>query len=234
MSNKKCYIIALMTSSIIIISAIAFSMFRFKYLSVGDISSLLKFLIVLSLPPIFCVGGLFIEKLKRATLRSALQIINGIVLLFSSFILLFGIIFLIIASPFESKTFNINNYLKMDKYVEIFDFAFFPNKELAENNSEQYFYRYSYTVDPDFDVFLKVTFTSRNFQEEEARIKKTYADAEKINYDKYYEYRIIAEDNGHSYHFGLVRFFKDGCTIEYIHSYSMDYDETKPRLFEAT
>jgi len=94
--------------------------------------------------------------------------------------------------PFvESETNYYMDYLKVDSYVtsrmadEIYEL--FPShipsdvlKNVSDEDSITYYYRYSDVIDSECDIFAEWSLTDAEFEKEIARIKSTFPDAETV------------------------------------------------------
>ena len=84
------------------------------------------------------------------------------------------------ASPFYSETSNTAHYLKVDEYVEEVSKTlhdFFPD----DTRPEEYYYRYMYCIDPNFEIYAEWTLSLEEIEAEKQRISALF-DAQKDIY----------------------------------------------------
>lgn len=129
------------------------------------------------------------------------------------------------SSPFSSQTEDINNYLKLDGFVEDFSsHDIFPESISASAENIQYFYRYRNIMEEDFDIYLKLSLSKPEFDAEKMRLMQQYPNAEIVEKENgVIDYRIHFEDQ-RSYYYEFVSFSQEDLTIEYICSYSLEGD----------
>lgn len=208
------------------VSSLLFCSFKYPY--VADWGFLFQMSLYCNIPVLlsimYIVMYLLIKKWLKKRMKIALTIIITILImiLFFSFSLK-NILLMGFASPFGSQTTNINNYLKLDSFVEEFSsYDIFPDRIPESAKNTHYFYRYRRIVEQDFDIYLKVDLPKAEFEAEKARIEKQYPNAKIIEKNnESVEYQISYEETG-NYYYKFVSFSEKNLTVEYVTSYSLE------------
>ena len=201
--------------------------FSFDYPYVEDWGLLLQLLLYCNIPALLAAGYIplyiffrrWLKKWMRVTLTCAISALIIFVSL-SSFRLLF---LMSLTPPFASKTENIDNYLKLDRYFEdgLKD-SIFPISIPESATNMHYFYRFRDTVEEDYDIYLRVTLSEVEFQKEKTRIVTNFPEAEIVETESgAVEYRIAYIHQG-IYYYNFVSFSEADLTVTYVIAYSLE------------
>lgn len=150
------------------------------------------------------------------------------------------------ASPFYSETSNPAHYLKVDAYVEKYSnhlHDFFPE----DTRPEEYYYRYMYCVDPNYEVYAEWTLSPEEIEAEKLRISALF-DAQKDFYtvetiqqgaftclcliSSYGEKPFALQGNSQYYEHTIFAFDEATGRMRYIRNEGVDVPEDDlPRCF---
>lgn len=203
--------------------------FSFKYPYVENFEALLKIFLYSNIPaclaivyiPVYLILRRWLKKWMKITLTVIITILIFFTFQFSlRFMLIMGT-----ASPFASQTNDVNNYLKVDRYVEeVSKIDIFPKEIPDAATNVHYFYRYRHIIEADYDVYLKTNLPKEEFQKEKERIVSQYPNVEIVKKENgYVDYRV-AFDHPNSYYYNFASFNEADLTVMYTVSYSLEGD----------
>ena len=220
--TKKGIIITITICISLMLLSIIINYKRVKYPYINEnLVSIFKYLFTYLIPIIICIIYYLIKKDNK-------YIRWLFVLLMSVFSLIVVVQFFICISIyplFESRTTNIDNYLKFDS--NLYNISFMP-KDLSSYEVKEYNYRYRHSVsDIRYDVYLEIKANEEEYQLIYNDISNNGRSVMKT--DK--EYFLVGEGNGafnYERDLKLVIFDKSDYSIIYQRSYDKHDNKELP------
>ena len=222
--SKKGIIITIAICISLMLLSIIINYRRVKYPYINEnIFSIFKYLITYLIPIIICIIYYLIKK-DNKYIRGLFIILMSV---FSLIVVVQFFICISIYPLFESRTINIDNYLKFDS--NLYNTSFMP-KDLSSYEVKEYNYRYRHSVsDIRYDVYLEVKANEDEYQQIYNDISNNGRSVMKT--DK--EYFLVGEGNGafnYERDLKLVIFDKSDYSIIYQRSY--DKHDNKELLYK--
>ena len=211
-SKKGLYVTIIICLLLLFISLIV-NTIRFKYPTLeGDYNVVMTVLLIYTIPIIISVSYYYIKK-NNAILRTIFMLI----MTFSCFTACSAFYTLLfVNSPFYSETTNINNYLKVDKYVKNIDFM---PEDLKNYEVIEYYYMYRHNyAEYRYDIYLEIKVD----QEEYKKIHDDISSKEILVANLSKEYYLVGKNNrirNSERDLSLIIFDNSNNTIVYQRSY---------------
>ncbi|HZJ77683.1 MAG TPA: hypothetical protein VFD52_02620 [Clostridia bacterium] len=194
---------------------------EFKYLHISSLSRSLIFtgLIILPVLIVFVIKH-FWSKMKIGT-----KMISALLVVLISFGSVLPSFLFVYASPIESLTTDISNYLVTEDinrhYIDKAG-SIFPQEIPKDAKNKEYYYNYSNCVSPRMDIYASWELTKAYYNSEKDSIFAGFPDAVIQEKDGLGRVYIIDEFGLGSYEY-LVFMFNDSTqTIAYAYSYAAD------------